>query len=567
MATPNDKLNTLADVPALVATADLAPARARDMISAIKRLCEMAGRSPSNTPVEARALRAKLRKIHPARFSVSAKTFSNLKSLLAAALQLAGVLDDMARGFARRHPAWGPLLQAVGADRRLGEGLATFANWCAVNEISPEAVTDESIQLFSVWLESRTLCLKPHDVVRRTPLLWNEAGARIESWPKTRLSRVSFKTPRKRLAWDDLSEGFRNDAEAYLARRADPDVFDESASAPQRPLAPKTLRQQSEHLRLAASVLVDAGIDVDSLADLIERERFKTVLRYYHGKRNGEPNPFAIALAKTLIQVANYHVVVSADRLAELKNIAGRLPSVPFDLTAKNKELLRQLESERLRAKLLFLPEELLAKVAIETPLLHFVEAQIAIALDIQLAVPLRPQNLIGLHWSRHFLEPDGPNGRLLLHIPAEETKAKRQDLTAEIPADVGRRLRWYRRHILSRLGADQDGFLFVTEKGGRKSQQTLSKQITETIAKHIGVHMTPHQFRHFAASIYLDANPEDHQTVQAMLHHASGKTTLIYAGSAGRRASRAYGNLLFEQREKLKLARSPKRAFSKKAI
>jgi integrase len=78
---------------------------------------------------------------------------------------------------------------------------------------------------------------------------------------------------------------------------------------------------------------------------------------------------------------------------------------------------------------------------------------------------------------------------------------------------------------------------------------------------------MTPHQFRHFVASVYLDANPEDHQTAQAILHHASAKTTLIYAGSAGRRAGRAYAKILFEQRERLELARRGKKIGSKKAI
>ncbi len=78
---------------------------------------------------------------------------------------------------------------------------------------------------------------------------------------------------------------------------------------------------------------------------------------------------------------------------------------------------------------------------------------------------------------------------------------------------------------------------------------------------------MTPHQFRHFVASVYLDANPEDHQTAQAILHHSSAKTTLIYAGSASRRASRAYGKILFEQREQLELARRAKPAGSKNAI
>src|SRR5262249_43840020 len=69
--------------------------------------------------------------------------------------------------------------------------------------------------------------------------------------------------------------------------------------------------------------------------------------------------------------------------------------------------------------------------------------------------------------------------------------------------------------------------------------------------------HMTPHQFRHFGATSYLEEHPEDFETVRAMLGHAWSKTTLIYAGSSSRRASRAYNQYLFQQREALKLQRS----------
>jgi integrase len=535
------------------------------MASAIRRISEMVGHSPSGMPVEARALREKLQAIHPARFGVSAKTFSNLRSLVAAALRLAGVLDDMSRGLARRDPLWGPLLQKAEDDRRIAEGLATFANWCAANGVFPQAVDDSAVRRFGDWLESRTHCPKPKDVIRRTPLLWNEASSRIDGWPTTRLSRVSFKPPLQHMAWDQFPESFREDAEIYLARRANPDVFDEAACAPRLPLAPTTLSQQREHIRLAASVLIQAGRAADeivSFAALVERENVKTVLRHYHARGKGRPNAFAIALSKTLLQIAKHHVGLGPEALADLRTIASKLPSVPFDLTSKNKELLRQLEPERLRATLLFLPEETLASITTDKESLprRFVEAQVAIALDILLAIPLRAQNLCSLHWRRHFAEPEGPRGRLILHIPAEETKAKHRELAAEVPADVARRLRWYRRNVLPRLGADPDGCLFVTRTGTHKSQQTLSQQIREMIEERVGVTMTPHQFRHFAAYLYLEANPEDQLTVHAMLHHASSKTTLIYAGAPGRRASRAYGKALFAQREKLKLARGPRK-------
>ena len=89
--------------------------------------------------------------------------------------------------------------------------------------------------------------------------------------------------------------------------------------------------------------------------------------------------------------------------------MASNLPTVPFDLTAKNKTLLRQLESERLRAKLYFLPEQLMGEVArdLESGRVRLVEAQVAIAIDIVLALPLRPQNLSSLSWRHNFSEPN----------------------------------------------------------------------------------------------------------------------------------------------------------------
>ena len=62
------------------------------------------------------------------------------------------------------------------------------------------------------------------------------------------------------------------------------------------------------------------------------------------------------------------------------------------------------------------------------------------IAIDIDLAMPLRPQNLSALTWRRHFMEPDGSKGRLCF-TSQQETKSKLQDMVAEMPDDVARRL------------------------------------------------------------------------------------------------------------------------------
>ena len=467
----NRTIGTLADVLGLIDQAGLTGTRRRDMVSAINRICEMAGTTPASVRAEPPVLKDMLSRIRPAAHGVSAKSYSNLRSLFAAALQLAGVIDPSGRGSARRHPDWGPLLEAVADDQRLSNGLAAFANWCAGQGISPGEVDDTVVQRFLTWLEAKTLHPKPRDLVRRVPKFWNEASTKFDFWPTTKLTTLSFKAPPKHRKWSELSPSFQQDGDAYLALRANPDLFDERPEAPKRPLAATTLRQQREHLRLAASILAQDGEAVASLADLVRPESFKKVLRYYHNQANREPNAFVIGVAKTLIQVAQYHTGATSKEVGELKRLAGNLPAVPFDLTAKNKALLRQLESDRLRAKLYFLPEQLMGEVAkdLESGRVRFVEAQVAIAIDILLALPLRPQNLSSLSWRHHFSEPNGPRSQLLIHIAARETKTKRQDIVSEVPDEVARRLRWYRRHILPRLGADVNGHLFVTEKGSRK--------------------------------------------------------------------------------------------------
>ena len=117
--------------------------------------------------------------------------------------------------------------------------------------------------------------------------------------------------------------------------------------------------------------------------------------------------------------------------IAQLKRISSKLPSIPLELTAKNKALLRKFESNKLKADLLFLPDKLIAGSPRRWRQVESIlSAQVAVAIDFQLVVPLRPQNLSRLNWQRHFIEPNGPRGRLLLHIPKTEMKSGKRTST-----------------------------------------------------------------------------------------------------------------------------------------
>jgi integrase len=416
-------------------------------------------------------------------------------------------------------------------------------------------VDDAVVQRFLTWLETRTLHARPRDLVRQVPALWAEAISRVSGWPAVELSSISFRPASPNLRWDELPDGLRTDAEAYLTARANPDVFDNDEDAPSQPLAESTIRLQRDHIRLAVSILARSGAavhELDGLRALVAVDAVKTVLRHYHQAAGGKPSAFAIGIARTLIQIACYHVKVREDHLAGLKRLARQLPAIPFDLTAKNKALLAELEIDQLRARLICLPETL-AREASSTLAtggrLKFVDAQVAVAVETLLVAPVRAKNLIALNWAQNFREPQGPKGKLVLYVPKDCTKTKRRDLTFEFPPELAETIRWYRREILPRLGGDPNGDLFVSQGGRRKGQDTLSDQIILTIEKKVGIHMTPHQFRHFAAALYLEEHPEDYQTVSDLLGHAFAKTTLVYAGSCSRRASVSYVKLIIEQR------------------
>jgi integrase len=555
---------TASDLVSWLARQDIDDVRRRDQISAVNRICAMGGVSPAHFVVTASSVRSLLASIKPAAQGVSSKTFSNIVSNLTAALVAVGIIDGNLRGLAGKDPSWSTLRHALEDNDALSNGLARFMNHCAWRGIQPEAVADAVVVEYRVWLEGRTLVASPREHARRVPDLWNRAAAKIAGWPRTTLSALPVEGKPRKIAWDALPKAFRLEAEAYLAMRRNPDPFDERSDRPTRPLADATLHQQREHIRLSFDVLANAGDAPASLAGLVEPERLKTVLRHYHDGANGKPNAFAVSLGKTVVAIAKYHVRVTPEDLSRLKQIAGKLPSIPFDLTEKNKDLIRQFDDKTVLARLLTLPYLLVqeARDRLETGRPHVqLPAQVALAIAILFAAPMRCQNLIALNWRDHIREPNGRRGPVSILIPASQTKTRRLDLAFELDRNTSDLLRWYRLVILPALGADPKGDLFVQPGGKRRGRSGLSSQITEAIHRHVGVHMTPHQFRHLAAALYLDARPEDFETVRQILGHSYGKTTLIYAGLSSERASKAFGLIVAAERERLRtIAAKPRK-------
>lgn len=551
---------TAAQLITWIQARNLPQAQERDWISAINRICLMGGVSASQFVVTSVNARDLLANIEPAAHGVSRKTFSNIRSNFTSACVAVGVIDGNLRGVANQHSEWAKVRKFIAGDKSLSNGLARFMAFCAFKSIEPDEVNDAVLSDYLSWLEERTLVPKPLAHARCVPKRWNKASEQFDSWPNQKLSAVDIGRTKRKIPWVDLPCEFKQDADRYLESRRNPDPFDEHPNAPTRPLAEGTIRQHREHIRLAFHVLLEANCPPENLADLVEPESVKIVLRYYLGSNDRrEPNAFVLGLGKTLIAIAKTYLRLDEPELAQLKKLIGKLAPVPFDLTEKNKKLLRHFDDDRNIAALFRLVDKLFenAKYRLDNQLSYFHNpAQAGLAIAILMAAPIRSQNLVTLNWRRHFHSTGSANGKkddLRLIIPASETKTRRRDCIFGVDVWLQKRIDWYRRNILPGINADPNGDLFARPSAERRSQNGLSRLITRTVKRELGIHMTPHQFRHLAAKIYLDHHPDDLETVRQLLGHSFMKTTLIYSGMSGERASWAYATNLADQRERVR--------------
>jgi integrase len=216
-------------------------------------------------------------------------------------------------------------------------------------------------------------------------------------------------------------------------------------------------------------------------------------------------------------------------------------------LTDKNRALLRKFDDPRLLEALISLPDHLwhTALRKLWSSKWAFVDLQTALALDILLHAPLRIENLGALKFEEHLHWPCGRGKPALIVIRGDETKNE-EPLEFELPTALSDRLYTYRHEIAAGIIGRRPDVLFVSDKGMPRGSATLRAAIQNTIRGRLGVHITPHQFRHLAAKIHLDPQPGAYELVRQLLGHKRLTTTTnFYAGPDTRRAGLAHADLI----------------------
>ena len=547
----NPTAPTLADALAMLAgRTSVDDGRRKTWDAAIATFARLLDRSPSTLPASLPALRPFLAALTPASTGLSAKTLANTKSLVKAALTHLGLHRRVRADGAPLAPEWELLYRQL-EDRRFRNGLSRFIHYANRLELAPDQINQALLDQFVAELRSSGEVAHVARRHRDTAVLWNRAVHLLPAWPQTLLAEPTVDRAKKHLPWDGFALELQSDVERYLQWLGGADFL--AADAPTKGCKQSTVKSRREQLRIAASSLVASGVpinEVTGLRYLVDPANAKALLTHLVDANAGVISTFVRGVATSMVALAKW-CKVDVEALNEIKRLRRRLGAVPNGLTEKNRVLLRQFEDDRILRALLGLPAKLAAQARRSrlSPGRRVQRMQIALFLELLLNVPLRLQNLSQLEVGKQLLRPGGPTKPMQLVFNADEVKND-QSMVFDIPTAVQLLLDEYWQHFRPLLEPGNNGFLFITLGGARKSADSLRDGVTKAVKRHIGIHMTPHQFRHLAAKLMLDANPGAYLLVQHFLGHKNIKTTIaFYAESQSRNAGRVYDGVLAELR------------------
>ena len=135
---------------------------------------------------------------------------------------------------------------------------------------------------------------------------------------------------------------------------------------------------------------------------------------------------------------------------------------------------------------------------------------------------------------------------RHLLVFPDYDVK-NRVALELPLDAEVTKLIDEYVHHFRPALvRGSNEPWLFPGETHAPKGGRTLAEQITQRIEKATGLRITPHQFRHAAAAIFLKHRPGEYEFVRRVLGHRNLQTTIsFYCGLETLQANRIFGEIV----------------------
>jgi integrase len=295
--------------------------------------------------------------------------------------------------------------------------------------------------------------------------------------------------------------------------------------------------------------------ELSSLSVLLAPELVEQVLDNEWEQNGAQPKTSTIDLAKKLVAVARSANCLTKEQLSQLEDKRAALEEYRKEgMTQKNLKLVRRVLNSEVWARVINCSEVLMRQARSlkdQAPVKAAVTSQIAVAVAVVTAAPVRASNLAAIRLGENLVKPGGPNTPYLLVFPDYDVK-NQVDLTFEldeyVTAVIDEYVHDYRPALMR--GSNEE-WLFPGGEGGAKDAHLMGIQVTDRIQKVTGLRITLHQYRRAAAAVYLKHHPGDYETVRRFLGHRNVNTTVkFYCGLETIQATRMLGDVVRQHRQ-----------------
>jgi integrase len=402
-----------------------------------------------------------------------------------------------------------------------------FGSYCSTSRIEPFQVSDDIMAGFERWaVEDGRTPSRAKQLRRDVTKVWNRLSETQPDWPQIKLALVNSRPPAS-VSIADLPKTFNADLERFLTRAGRKNIFDTTSL---KALSPVSQYDRQNKILLMTTILIESGMDphsIKGLRDLVTPEAREAILGKLWERSNETANAHFYNLARILTQIAKYWAKVSEEELALFKAAEANLRPEKTGMTPKNEARLRVLTAPANIHKLVSLTNKVIASFDHSRPsVLNAVEVQSAIAIAILLIAPIREKNLAALDIERNLHRVRDEEWFLV--IPKQDVKNK-EDLTFPIPQTIVELIKIYLGVYRPLLLKQPSTKIFISLNGKPKTPAEIGAQLPKFIKRHTGLVMNVHLFRHFAAYLYLKANPGHYEPVRHLLAHKDIATTIRF--------------------------------------
>lgn len=520
--------------------------RRRDLTSAIETFGEWSGRPLDLIPAEMGYIRKVCGRLHPTELGVSIRRIQNVRSLIKAAFRLLGVSTKLPARTTALSSKYQALWDMLDGDKYAKRSLSSFLRYCSASGISPGAINDAVSQSYLSALETESLIKDPRIHHQVACKVWNAKSNqhRDKGWPVVELTVPRYDTRLYAIGDDRVSSGIKADIEAYTAHLTGKDLFNSVTV----PLRPSSILATKGHIWRYLSALHHSGVDLRNLKSLDEavtQEMFKRAMQW-HYDRNGQATSKHISEIAWTIRcyVVKYRNADQATS-AFFSQAVSKLRVTHEGLSPKNRKAMGQFDDPARVARFVRAPLNLWAKAEAlrdksedgPIPQQALLMVQAGIASEIMIFAPIRLHNLATIRLDQHI---NRINGRIHLHFEAGEVK-NNLALDFVLPESTSKRIDRYIKDWRPAAKPDGNPYLFPGRNQKPKDESALRNLITDKLFLVTGIKLTPHQFRHTAAKLFLDKYPGQYEVVRKVLGHKALSTTYSHYAGAETKAAIAH--------------------------